>query len=76
MAIEQDVPPSDLEVLTVIRTSQEGISPSALLQALCDQGHSRDNTIKAIQRVFDRGLVDLVDGAKLVESKDDTQAAA
>lgn len=61
--------PSDDEVLAVIRGSAHGIMPSALIQALCEAGHTEENTIRAIQRVFDRGLVCLGDGARLVEAK-------
>jgi hypothetical protein len=64
---KNDEIPSDDEVLAVIRGSDEGITPSALVLALCETGHTEANTIRAIQRVFDRGLVCLGDGARLVE---------
>jgi hypothetical protein len=68
MAMNDEIS-SDEEVLAVIRESGAGIAPSALLKALCDTGHTEDNSIRAIQRVFDRGLVSLADGARLVEAK-------
>ena len=76
MSSEQDVPPSDEEILAVIQQSGGGVSPRELVRILGDKGHSTENMIIALQRVFDRGLVDLSDGAKLVEAQGATKAAA
>lgn len=71
-----DVPPPDEEVVAAIEGVEGGISPGALLDTLIAKGHTRANTVVAIQRVFDRGLVILTDGAKLVVSGATTRAAA
>ena len=76
MASEHDVPPSDEEILAVIRQSGGGVSPKELVRILAAKGHSPENMIVALQRVFDRGLVDLSDGAKLVEAQGAARAAA
>jgi hypothetical protein len=58
--------PTDEEVLAALATGSEGLSPSELIQALEAQGHTEENIIRAIQRVFDRNKVSLSEGAKLV----------
>ena len=58
--------PTDEEVLAALQTSAEGLAPTALIQALQAQGHTEENIIRAIQRVFDRNKVCLSEGAKLV----------
>jgi hypothetical protein len=76
MGKHADTPPSDEIVLRVIGDAGAGIMPSALLKALCDLGHNDENSIRAIQRVFDRGLVALCDGAKLVLVTEPERVAA
>lgn len=58
--------PTDEEVLAVLQTSADGLTPSALIQALQVEGHTEENIIRAIQRVFDRNKACLSEGAKLV----------
>ena len=73
MATQPEIP-TDEEVLAIIQAVEGGVTPSVLLRELVEAGHTRENTIRAIQRVFDRGLVDLADGGRLVEAQ--TRAAA
>lgn len=58
--------PTDAEVLAALQANPEGLTPTALIQALQAQDHSAENIIRAIQRVLDRGTVHLSDDAKLV----------
>lgn len=57
--------PSDAEILDAIREKEEGMTPSEIFTAL-EANHSLDNIIRGIQRVLDRGLVGLSDGARLI----------
>ena len=63
--MEHDTPPSDAEVLQVIQGAGGSIAPDELLDRLCELEYTRDNVIKAIQRVFDRGYVKLTESAEL-----------
>lgn len=67
--MSHDEIPTDDQVLDVLRQTAKGLTPTELLEVLQREHHSRANIIRAIQRVFDRGLVDLSDGARLVEAK-------
>ena len=62
-----DVPPKDPEVLAKLASVPGGLTPRELMDALVADGHSADNVVRAIQRVFDRGLLELGAGAKLVK---------
>ena len=57
--------PTDDEVLAALEGNPEGLTPSALLEALGND-HSSDDIIRALQRVLDRGKVHLSDDAKLL----------
>ena len=57
--------PTDDEVLAALEGSEGGLTPSELI-AVFHADHTRENIIRAIQRVLDRGKVQLSDGAKLV----------
>jgi len=59
--------PTDDEVLAALGASDDGLTPTELMGAL-EPDHTRDNIIRAIQRVLDRGKVHLTDDAKLVAS--------
>src|SRR4051794_11588046 len=48
--------PTDDEVLDALRASEDGLTPTALLQALGAE-HTAENIIRAIQRVLDRNKV-------------------
>lgn len=74
--MEHDVPPSDTEVLTELAKTEGGLTPLELMDALVALGYSSENVIKAIQRTFDRGLVMLSAGARLVEAKVEVPVAA
>lgn len=67
--------PTDDEVLDALRASEDGLTPTALLQALAAE-HTPENIIRAIQRVLDRNKVFLSDGAKLVPAPVDEPALA
>ncbi len=56
--------PTDEEVIAVIAERGE-IDPQELIARLVGANHSQENVISAIQRVFDRGKVDLSSGLKL-----------
>lgn len=58
--------PTDEEVLAALETTVDGLTPTALMDALRAEGHSDENIIRAIQRVFDRNKVSLSEGARLV----------
>jgi hypothetical protein len=73
---EQQEIPTDEEVLAALATNPEGLTPTALMAALEAQEHTRENIIRAIQRVLDRGKVCLSDDAKLVPAKVDEPAFA
>jgi hypothetical protein len=66
MSMPYDTPPSDAEVLSVIDEAQGAIAPTNLLDNLCAKGYTQDSAIKAIQRVYDRGFVQLNENAELV----------
>lgn len=67
--------PTDEEVLAALGTSDAGLTPSQLL-AVLEVDHTRENVIRAIQRVLDRGKVYLTDGARLVPAQIEELAAA
>ena len=71
-----DIPPSDAEVLAALDAAESGLRPTELLDALRAADYAVDDIIKAIQRVFDRGLVELGNGAKLVRAKELATLAA
>lgn len=75
MNMAQDIPPFDETVLDVIRSSG-GITPSALLEALENSDHTRNDVINSIQRVFSRGKIVLADGGRLVVAPERVKAAA
>ena len=58
--------PTDEQVLAALQGTDEGLTPTELIQALRDDGHTEENIIRAIQRVFDRNKVSLSEDAKLV----------
>jgi hypothetical protein len=58
--------PTDDDVIAALQLSADGLTPSALIHALQADGHTEENIIRAIQRVFDRNKVCLSEGAKLV----------
>lgn len=62
-----DVPPKDTEILALIGT---GISPTKLIQKLCDEGHPQENVIEALQRAIEREkiTIDTIDGKSMVVS--------
>lgn len=57
--------PTDEDVLAALEMTPGGLTPTELM-AVLEPDHTRDNIIRAIQRVLDRGKVHLSDGAKLV----------
>lgn len=61
--------PTDDEVLDALRASADGLTPTALMDVLEASDHTRENIIRAIQRVLDRNKVCLSDGAKLVPTE-------
>lgn len=61
-----DVPPSDEVVLGALTAAEGGLTPRALMERLVEAEYSRNDVVNAIQRVFDRGLVELGAGARLV----------
>lgn len=65
-----DTPPTDNEVLSALDAVDGGLKPTQLLQALRAADYEDEDIIRAIQRVFDRGLVELGDGAKLVRAEE------
>lgn len=67
--------PTDEEVLAALEATAGGLTPSELM-AVLEVDHTRDNIIRAIQRVLDRGKVCLSDGAKLVPAHVDEPAFA
>jgi hypothetical protein len=67
--------PNDDEILDALRASEGGLTPTELMQAL-EAEHTRENIIRAIQRVLDRNKVFLSDGAKLVAAPVDEPALA
>ena len=67
--------PTDEEVLAALEASDGGLTPSQLIAAL-EADHSRDNIIRAIQRVMDRGKVRLSDGARMIPTPVDELAIA
>jgi hypothetical protein len=67
--------PTDTEVLEALAASDNGLTPSELM-AVLEVDHTRDNIIRAIQRVLDRGKVCLSDGARLVPTPIDELVAA
>ncbi|MFL6725272.1 MAG: hypothetical protein ACJ8FS_02010 [Sphingomicrobium sp.] len=67
--VDHDEIPTDDEVLDAIRSTAEGLTPTALMDALEASGHTQDNIIRAIQRVLDRNKVCLADGARLVPTR-------
>jgi len=71
----QDKPPQDGEIVAVIEAREHGIVPSDLIEAFRSKYNERD-IIEAIQRVFDRGLVELSTGARLVVIQEHRQAYA
>ena len=66
--------PSDTEVVAAIAAAPHGLTPIELIDAFSE--HGEDQVIVAIQRVFDRGLVELANGAKLVVAQEDHILAA
>ena len=68
--------PTDDEVLDALRATADGLTPTALMQALEASGHTSDNIVSAIQRVLDRNKVCLSDGARLVPTQIDEPAFA
>ena len=70
-----DEVPSDGEILGVIDGAECGLTPGEIFQAL-EAEHSRENIIRGIQRVLDRGLVELTDGARLIRCKEHEDLAA
>jgi hypothetical protein len=67
--------PTDEEVLAALEASDGGLTPSQLM-AVLEAEHSRDNIIRAIQRVMDRGKVRLSDGARMIPTPVDELAIA
>lgn len=65
MADQPEIPTDD-DVLAVLATSEDGLTPTELLEALIVAGHTEENIIRAIQRVFDRNKVSLSEETKLV----------
>lgn len=63
--IMADTPPTDEQILKIIEESDNGITPRQIFKELESQ-FDKSNVIHAIQRVLDRGLVELSDGARLV----------
>lgn len=70
-----DKPPQDEEILAVIAASDDGVIPSEIIDAF-KADYDFPDIIEAIQRVFDRGLVELSSGARLVLIQHQRQAYA
>lgn len=76
MPHQHDEIPSDDEVLVIVRSISSGVTPNKLLKALCENGYEQGDVIRAIQRVFDRGLVELGEAMTLVETPERQSVAA
>jgi len=66
--MQNDVPPKDEQILAALAGAEGGLTPRELFDLLSKM-HSPDNVVKAIQRAFDRGIVELSSGARLVAVK-------
>lgn len=62
--MQHDIPPTD-EVVLATLAEAGGLTPRALMEKLVTE-YARNDVVNAIQRVFDRGLVELGAGARLV----------
>lgn len=66
--MHNDAPPKDEQILDALASANGGLTPRELFDLLAQQ-YSPDNVVKAIQRAFDRGIVELSSGARLIAVK-------
>ena len=71
-----DNPPQDQEILDLIAEAEGGLTPTELIEALEAQDYTFDQVIEALQRVFDRGLVQITSGARLMVFQEQRKAFA
>lgn len=72
--MEIDNPPSDEEILSLIRAQAAGMAPEDLINNL-SRSYGEVQIIEALQRVFERGKVDFSPDALLVSAGAIAQAA-
>lgn len=65
----EDTPPQDEEIIAAIAEADGGLTPSELIAVFATQDYSEGDVIIALQRVFDRGMVELANGAKLITAE-------
>lgn len=70
-----DNPPQDQEILALIE-ERKGLTPEEVITHFNEAGYSDAQIIGALQRVFDRGQLELSSGAKLILYHPPTKVAA
>lgn len=70
-----DKPPHDQEIVDLIASREGGMVPSELIDEFKQQ-YDLPDIIEALQRVFDRGLVQLGTGARLIVQTEKRRAFA
>ena len=73
--MDSDTPPKDSEILSRLKLHPDGLTPRELADSF-EAEYSQHNVIKAIQRAFDKGLLRLSKGARLVCAESDEAVAA
>ena len=71
-----DNPPQDQEILDLLNASQNGLTPSEVIDTFIQQDHTFEEVIEALQRVIERGLVEIASGARLVAFQEQRKAFA
>lgn len=67
--------PTDAEVIAALQSCEGGLRPSDLVSRLEEAGHTKENVVRAMQRVLDRGKASLSDGGRFVAAEAAKQAA-
>lgn len=71
-----DNPPQDQEILDLLNASPKGLTPSEIIDTFIRQDHTFEEVIEALQRVIERGLVEIASGARLVAFQEQHKAFA
>ena len=74
--MNSDIPPTDEEIVELLAAHPEGLTPRELVKSFETAQYMQHDVIKAIQRAFDRGIVQLSKGARLVCAEVDAAVAA